>query len=136
LSADGVRISAIHVEAQQFPEQRIQVLGPFIGIAGGAAVTRADVQHTVWAEGHPPAVVIWERLIVDENTLFAFGIGVPCRIGGKAGDDGIPRPPGVVHIESAVCPEPGVKRQPEQPLLVGHVEDPVANVEEGFGLQP
>src|SRR6266550_5039380 len=66
---DPIRVAAVHVDSQQFAEQRVRVLGAVLWIAPRAPIAHADVEHAVRPEHHEPAVMIRIRLHDAEKQL-------------------------------------------------------------------
>ncbi len=54
---------AVRVDAENLAEKLFGVLRPLLGIARGATVTEAEVQHVVGPEHDVPAVVVLKGLI-------------------------------------------------------------------------
>jgi hypothetical protein len=132
---EGVRHIAfgiVDIDPENLAEQHAQILAVPVRIALGSAVPETDVEETIWAEQHQPAVVVRVRLLLEEDGLSRLGIGDVwiVRANLPAFDVAVAVDIGVVDEEGPVLGEVRVERHAQQPLL-GSGADLTRNVEEG-----
>ena len=123
------RRAAVHVDAQHLPERGGELLPVALGVAAGAPVPQADVEHPVVAEGEAAAVVVREGLGDEQERALARRVRHVGAGGPELGDVGVARRVGVVHEEPPVRPELRVEREAQQPLLAS-AADASRDVEE------
>src|SRR5262249_11493845 len=60
-------VIAVHIDAQDFPQQSLRALAVVERIAGRAAVAKGDVEKTIRAKSKLAAIVVIERLVHGEQ---------------------------------------------------------------------
>src|SRR5262249_26239583 len=78
------RVSGIHIDAQDFSQERIRVLAIALGIATAAAVAKSYIEETILAKGETAAIVIQKRLVQREENIFSGWVGEICIRGGSS----------------------------------------------------
>jgi hypothetical protein len=79
---DAVRVTQVHVEADDLAEDLAQIQSVVVGIAGGTAVTQRKVEEAVVAEAEGAAVVVGERVLFAHENVSALRIGQVRVVGG------------------------------------------------------
>ena len=129
----------VDVEAEHLAEERRVALAVPVRIAGGAAVTEADVQLAVRPEDDVAAVVVRVGLFDEQQLALGRGIGVIGIVGAcrELDDARVALRIGEVHVDASRVCEVGVEREAEEPLL-RPPGDATAEVEKRRrrGLQP
>ena len=116
---------------QNVPEEVGDRLASPTRVALAAAVTQADVQHSIRAEQDLAAVVVGERLLHGEKHRLAGGVR-QVRIPGRDPehrDHRVPADVCIVNHEPAIRGVRRVEREAEEPLFAAG-RDPVGQVQE------
>ena len=142
--ATGHRAGAVHVDAEDLPQQHPEVLRPELRVAAGAAVAQAHVEKPVGAELELTSVVVGVGVGDLQQNRGARGVGhVRVRRDLVARHRVVPVDRRVVDVEVTVVRVVGMEREAEQPLLaalrrigLARVRQEAYDVQEGRGERP
>ena len=90
-----------NIDAEDFSEQRLEILSALVGIVASTAVTVADVEHAVRSEVEPASVVVLEFRRIFQDHLAGRRVGGLLVLGGEADDARLLFLIRVVDIEAA-----------------------------------
>jgi len=122
----------VDVDAQEFAQQRIEILAIAVRVVACAAIAHRDVEVFVRSEGDPPAVVIGVGLVdFQEHELAGFVGALDAGTFLVAANLGVAIFIREIDVEVSVARVVGMERQAEEPLLASGLE--VADHEKGLG---
>ena len=113
------KVVTMHVDAQDFAEQAVDVLPAAQRVASAAAVAQRGIEITVGSEAEPSALVIAEvRLVDGQDGRSACSVGdVWIRRHVVAADLGVPAHIDQVDVEETVAGEGWIEGETEQAAL-------------------
>ena len=144
--AKGIRRPRIHIQAQDFGQQRGGALAVAKRIIARAAVAQAEVKIPVGTKRQFAALVVAKRLRDLQQDAFGFQVGGIGIVGGhlEFTDDAAEREVQrlqilagwillvVINVKQSVGLETGMERQAQQSALVLKIRMAVGDVEKGF----